>query len=209
MKKKNKIWMMLGIVVLLTMGTTLAVWHQRVEQTNHLVADTIKAQVVENYTTSQPEDTVKKEVSFENAGSTDVFVRVAYIETWEKKDTNGKVMLLSNKLNDADVANKNWTTSFSSEWQDGGDGWFYYKYVLPAGECTEKILDSVTFPDYEQEDYLDYRGADYSLYFKVEMLQASTGEATLNKDTVNKEASQVVFGKSATVDFNTNTVVWQ
>lgn len=60
-----------------------------------------------------------------------------------------------------------------------------------------------------QEAYQNYGDADYSLYFKVEMLQASTGDATLNKDTVNQEASQTVFGKSADVDYKTNAVTWQ
>lgn len=205
----KKLWVVCGLSVLLVIGTTLAVWHQRIQQTNHLEADTIKAQVVENFTPCEPKDTVTKDVSLKNEGTTDVFVRVAYVETWEKKDKNNETMLLSNQLSGKDVATKNWTDSFSADWQDGGDGWFYYKYVLPAGGSTAKILNNVTFPDYMQEAYQNYGDADYSLYFKVEMLQASTGDATLNKDTVNQEASQTVFGKSADVDYKTNAVTWQ
>ena len=206
---RKKLWVVCGLSVLLVIGTTLAVWHQHIQHTNHLEADTIKAQVVENFKPSEPKDTVTKDVSFKNEGTTDVFVRVAYVETWEKKDKNNETMLLSNQLSGKDVATKNWTDSFSADWQDGGDGWFYYKYVLPAGGSTAKILNNVTFPDYMQEAYQNYGDADYSLYFKVEMLQASTGDATLNKDTVNQEASQTVFGKSADVDYKTNAVIWQ
>lgn len=169
----------------------------------------MKATVTEKYAPSTPDGTVTKEVSFKNDGTTDAFLRVAYVENWQKEDAEGNSVLLSNKANGTDVAVKNWTESFSGDWQDGKDGWFYYKYVLPSGESTEKILNSVTFPDYRQESYKSYADADYSLYFKVEMLQASTGDATLNKDKVNKEASKTVFGKSATVDYVYKTVTWK
>ncbi|SHJ30917.1 BsaA family SipW-dependent biofilm matrix protein [Hespellia stercorisuis] len=208
-KRRKHIGAILGLSALLVIGTTFAVWYQRVQHTNHLVADTIRAEVTENYTPGEPENTVTKEVSFKNAGTTDVFVRAANIETWEKKDSSDEHMILSNKLDGQDVAVKNWTEVFSADWQDGGDGWFYYKHILKAGESTQDILSSVTFPDYTQPVYQEYEDADYSLYFKVEMLQASTGDATLNKDTVNEEASQTVFGKSLFVDYDSSTVTWQ
>lgn len=190
-------------------GTTLAIWHQNIQKTNNLKADSMKATVTEKYTPSTPDSTVTKEVSFKNDGTTDAFLRVAYVENWQKEDAEGNSVLLSNKANGTEVAVKNWTKSFSDYWQDGKDGWFYYKYVLQSGESTEKILNSVTFPDYRQEAYKSYADADYSLYFKVEMLQASTGDATLNKDKVNEEASKTVFGKSATVDYVYKTVTWK
>lgn len=208
-KIRKKLWAVPGLAVLSVIGITFAVWHQGIQHTNHLEADTIKAEIVENYTPSKPVDTVTKEVSFKNAGTTDVFVRIAYIESWEKKDKNNDPILLSNQVNGKDVTTKNWAEHFTSKWYDGGDGWFYYRQILPAGQSTEEILNSVTFPDDTQGAYQGYGDADYSLYFKVEMLQASTGDATLNKDTVNQEASQTVFGKSAMVDYRTNVVIWQ
>lgn len=208
-KTKKKLWMILGLSALIVAGTTLAIWHQNIQKTNHLKADSMKATVTEKYTPSTPDSTVTKEVSFKNDGTTDAFLRVAYVENWQKEDAEGNSVLLSNKANGTEVAVKNWTKSFSDYWQDGKDGWFYYKYVLQSGESTEKILNSVTFPDYRQEAYKSYADADYSLYFKVEMLQASTGDATLNKDKVNEEASKTVFGKSATVDYVYKTVTWK
>ncbi|HFI0082141.1 TPA: BsaA family SipW-dependent biofilm matrix protein [Streptococcus suis] len=208
-KTKKKLWVILGLSALIVAGTTLAIWHQNIQKTNHLKADSMKATVTEKYTPSTPDSTVTKEVSFKNDGTTDAFLRVAYVENWQKEDAEGNSVLLSNKANGTEVAVKNWTKSFSDYWQDGKDGWFYYKYVLQSGESTEKILNSVTFPDYRQEAYKSYADADYSLYFKVEMLQASTGDATLNKDKVNEEASKTVFGKSATVDYVYKTVTWK
>lgn len=56
----------------------------------------------------------------------------------------------------------------------------------------------LTFPDYSGE-YKEYEGADYQLYFRMELLQASDSQSTLNSAEVNKNASQTVFGKEATV----------
>lgn len=210
MRNRGKImWLVGGLICLLAAGNTFAFWSQRVEHTNHLVADEIKAEVVENYKSSKPEQTVVKEVSFHNSGSTDAFVRIAYVETWEKEDTNKEKLILSNQADETDIATKNWTDSFNSQWQDGGDGWLYYNSILKAGESTDNILESVTFPDYTEDKYKDYENADYSLYFKVEMLQASTGDATLNKEKVNADASVTVFGKTAVVDADNGTVTWQ
>ncbi|MGU8456276.1 BsaA family SipW-dependent biofilm matrix protein [Clostridium perfringens] len=206
---KNNLWAVLGLSVMFVIGTTLAIWYQSIQHTNHLGADTIKADVIENYTPSEPDGTVTKKVSFKNSGSTDVFVRVAYVETWEKEDQNNEKVILNNKLNETDIATKNWTNDFYTDWSDGGDGWLYYNYILKAGESTQEILNSVTFPDYAQAEYKNYGDAEYSLYFKVEMLQASTGDATLNRDEVNTEASQTVFGKLPFVNYNSNTVTWK
>ncbi len=209
MKKFLKLGCLAGLLLVFTVGFIYAVWHQEVSQVNHLVADTIEAKMVENYTPSEPVGTVTKEVSFQNNGTTDVFLRVAKVETWTKKDEDNQEEILSNTLADkTEVATKNWTSAWTNQWQDGNDGWFYYKYVLGPGETTDKILSSVTFPDTEQEAYQAYADADYALYFKVEMLQASTGDATLNKDDVNEKASTDVFGKQATVNQSTGNVTW-
>ena len=207
MKKNKKSLFLLGVTALIVTGATFAVWHQNIQKTNHLKADNLDAEVVEEFVESEPEGTVTKEVSFKNTGTTDVLVRIAYVENWQKKDTDGNSVLLNNKIDEKEVASKNWTKTFSDRWQKGTDGWFYYRYVLLKGESTDKILESVTFPDYEQEAYRDYADAEYSLHFKVEMLQASTGDATLNKDKVNEDASKTVFGKKATVN-DDGTVIW-
>ena len=104
-------------------------------------------------------------------------------------------------MNGKDVATKNWINGFGQSggnWTDGGDGWYYYNKILKPGAATEDILESVTFPDYSGK-YKEYEGADYQLYFRMELLQASDSQSTLNSAEVNKNASQTVFGKEATV----------
>jgi hypothetical protein len=131
--------------------------------------------------TISPGSTLTKEISFTNIGSAPLFLRISYVETWE----NGEEWLEDDGAN----CTKNWTSAFASEW-DFKDGWYYYKKVLPAGVNTGNILESISFPSELPKEYLE--GA-YSLDFMVEALQLS------NEADVNTQATQEIFGKTATV----------
>lgn len=200
-KRKKLITFTMGCVALLLIGGMFAYWSGQLEHTNQLKADVTKAKIVENFQqNAKPNATVPKEVSFQNNSSSAMFLRVSYAETWEKEDGDERI-LLNNQQNQTDVATKNWTGEWNdnSLWQDGGDGWFYYKKVLAPKTTTAPVLTSVTFPDYTGV-YEEYKGADYQLYFRMELLQASDSQSTLNSDEVNTKASQTVFGKKAVVD---------
>lgn len=197
-----------GCLALLLIGSSFAFWTGKIEHTNELKADKINAKIEEAFEASEPSGTVQKKVTFKNDSSNASFLRVSYAETWEKSENNNKT-LLNNQLNGKDVATKKWKNGFAQstgEWTDGGDGWFYYNKILKPGATTDEILDSVSFPDYSGE-YLEYKDADYQLYFRMELLQASDSQSTLNSDEVNKKALQTVFGKEAMV--NGETVVWK
>ena len=137
--------------------------------------------------TITPGGTKTKQASFSNTGSSPVFVRVAYSEMW----TNGTAWL----EDDGTHATKNWTAAWASDWWDGGDGFYYYKKVLAAGGSTGNILNSVTFPAALEAEYAN---GQYDLNFLVEAVQLSDEAA------VNTDATQKVFGKTATVTI-TNT----
>ena len=211
MRKKRKIMLLLfGCLALLLIGSSFAFWSGKMEHTNKLKADTMNAEIQEEFNseTAKTSGTVPKEVTFKNDSSSASFLRVSYGETWEKTE-DGEKILLNNQVNGTDVATKNWKNGFaknSALWTDGGDGWFYYNKILKPGTETEKILESVTFPEYSGE-YKDYEDANYQLYFRMELLQASDSQSTLNSDEVNKKASQTVFGKEATV--SGTTVSWK
>ena len=211
MQKKKKIMLfVLGCLALLLVGSSFAFWSGKIEHTNVLKADTMNAEIKETFDSdnAKPSGTVQKKVSFKNDSSSAAFLRVSYGETWEKTEEKEK-LLLNNQVNGADVATKNWLNGFgenSELWTDGGDGWYYYNKILKPGAATENILESVIFPDYSGE-YKEYEGADYQLYFRMELLQASDSQSTLNSAEVNKNASQTVFGKEATV--TGETVNWK
>lgn len=198
-----------GLAAALMACAVYAYWNASLGHVNELEADSVKAGITETFDQgSTPEGTVTKKVSFSNSGSAAAFLRISYAESWTSGSGDDK-HLLSNTADGSDVAGKNWTAFFrdGDSWEKGSDGWYYYKKMLKPGESTENILDSVTFPEYTGK-YQEYGSADYELYFRMELLQASDSQSTLNSDEVNGEASKTVFGRTAAVDDEGN-VSWK
>lgn len=191
-------------------GTTFAWQKWDLDITNELRSHTTAVSVDEEFDENDPFD--HKKVKFKNEGSSSVFLRVSYTEYWQKGD-----YILSNQVGDEIVAvkigpgNKNdWSNR--DGWPDINDwqlidGWYYYKKVLKKGESTSEILSRVVIPENFAEKFPEYVGAQYHLYFKVEAVQCSDGNNTLNSGAVNADATQKMFGKTATVD-SAGNVTW-
>ena len=176
---------LLVIGVLGIVGSTYSWNAHKVEQENNIQSRNTGVAVVENFPnqTIVPDANRVKEVAFENTGTSAVFLRVAMSERWE---TDSEIIL------GAAYPSKDRPANFSTYWEysdpaTGGDGWYYYKYVVPRGVKTENILNSVTFPTSCPA------GADYLLDFIVETVQAS------NENVVNAAATQAVFGREGTI----------
>lgn len=194
---KLKVKAILPVAALLAaaaIGTTFAWQHWELSVTNELKAHTTQVEVSEDFT----DKTLKKEVKFTNTGSSSVFLRVAYSEYWEK---DGKI--LSNTVNGKPIAQKKWkdvwtgtNPKVSAEWTHCSDGWSYYNTSLKPQDATNVILAEakVNSADLPEE----YVGANYHLYFKVEVVQCSDGFHTANSDEVNVAAINQVFAKSLT-----------
>jgi len=162
---------------------TFALNMQRVSQQNYLQSRNTGIQIKKNF----PDDTISagsvntKEVAFINTGSSSVFLRIAYLETWE----NGGTWL----QDDGTHCVKNWSNSFTDDWVFI-DGWYYYKKVLPAGGTTGNILNSIEFPGDLDPDYSE---GSYTLDFLAEAVQLS------NEAAVNDQAVMTVFDRVASV----------
>lgn len=190
---KRPVWLLLLISAVLMyagIGWVYAWNMHQTSQENMLQSRKTSVEIVEVC----PDKTIEmdasrtKEVSFINTGTSAVFLRIAYSETW----TNGGVWL----QDDGTLVTKNWTSSWTGgvDWIDGGDGWYYYTKVLPAGGSTADILSSITFTsilDYEYEE------GTYTLDFIAEVVQLS------NEASVNTATTQTVFGRAATVSNTT------
>lgn len=152
----------------------------------------------------------QKVVSFENQGTADVFIRVAYAEQWENENE-----LLSSQNSDGhDVAKKFKDTQLKNsmenmfpedEWMLGNDGWYYYRYVLEAAndsdtDQTKPLLTAVDFSNVSSQES-EYNGADYELHFQVEAVQAS------DDYELNVEAVDTVFGSKVRLN-GTQPVDW-
>lgn len=208
LKKKRYIFLLAGILAVGIIGSTFAFWKGEVKVENELTADTVDVDIDENFPDPSTDGSVTKEVKFTNTGSSEVFLRVACVEYWEKT-VNDETVLLPNQVTVQDalinVATKAWNDgglNNEENWVKGNDGWYYYKKILAPGESTPQILDSVSFPNYEQDPYKDYKDADYHLYFKTEVVQC-----TPDDNNLNKKATEEIFRYTGQVDDEDGTTV--
>ena len=126
-KKKNMIKLS-GIALLAALtvgiGSTSAVIRHQIDLKNEISADTVVIEVEEDLADDNQSDWTKpKKVSFKNSGSADVFLRVAYSESWSTAGgADGEKELLSNKMpdSDSDVASK---VVSGENWELREDGW--------------------------------------------------------------------------------------
>ena len=196
----------LGVLSLICVGSVHSWNVHETNQQNTLTSHTTQINIDENFA-GQPVvsagETVLKEVQFHNEGSSPVFLRVAFIETFERVTGNGE--WLAYDPQDTNVV-KNWTDEWEEDWMYIS-GWYYYKKVLPAGEATDLILESVSFSANLDPEYAD---ANYKLAFIAEAVQLS------DEHDVNTGATQKVFGEKARVEnavtengaVISGTVVW-
>lgn len=182
------------------------------------------AVVVHNLTLENPiktppvEGTIKEELSgtskkaaFKNTGEADVFLRVAYTETWTYTDAEGEHILpnYAKKTGSTEtyrVASPEWVNT--DRWQlDPGSGWLYYYKALPVGETTELIVDQVDFagtgsnPEVSLNELVDgdkYREAEYDLHFTLEVVQAS------DDVQVSRDAIAALFGEDKSSSIRDN-----
>jgi hypothetical protein len=179
----------LVLVPLICVGGVHALSVHETSLRNTLQSHTTQITIAENFaedSTISPGETVIKEVRFKNEGSSPAFLRVAYIETFERVSGYGEWL-----VNDSQNTNvtKNWTDEWTEDWIHI-EGWYYYKKVLPASGITDLIMESVSFASVLDPNFA---GANYEIDFIAEAVQLSDEEG------VNTNATKTVFGKSATV----------
>ena len=197
MTKKN-IWkrflpIALLLVVLAAVGVTGATIVHKVSLENP-----IKTPKVEGTIEEEPSGTTKN-TQFKNTGEADVFLRVAYADSWSYT-VEGETQLLPNEAQKKDgtgtmtVAEPNWNET--NNWSLGKDGWLYYKKVLKVGETTPKIVEAVSFKDSATLDTLvdaaAYKNGKYELHFTMEVVQAS------DEIQVSEDAIRTLWGSEYT-----------
>jgi len=157
----------------------------------------IKTPVVEGGITENL-DQGAKEVSFTNNGEADVFLRVAFAQSWVAHDGT----VLPNNIVDASgqalpVAVP--SLSLDGNWEGGEDGWYYYKRVLPGSasgmqdRSTEKLVRGVDFMDLTGIEDQRYKNAEYKFHFTMEIVQSS------DDWNVSRKAVQRLFDRDISV----------
>ncbi len=203
MKNKNKrrissLASILMILITTTIVGVYAYYQMDADVTNEFIIGENKGSIEEDFP-ENPEfnGPVTKIVRFQNTGDYDQIIRVRYSETWTDKTGN----IISNKVNNHSVVIKNWTTIWPEAaggnqddlWLYGGDGWFYYRKVLPAhsgnSSITAPILTELRLNQaLNSEELKKYSKGNYSLSFQLEHVQAT------------EAAVEEVFGKDCTID---------
>lgn len=177
-------------------GSTGAVIRHQIALKNQIKTPTVEVAVHEE-TGAVTEGQKQKKVQFHNTGEADIFLRVAYAETWKSDGEEEDVLLANNKKAltgggaPIDIASKGEIFPMA-DWQYV-DGWYYYRHVLPAGQSTGYVLEAVDFSKVgektgEKADI--YEAAGYELHFQTEAVQAS------DELEVSRDAAEELFGKT-------------
>ena len=184
--KKKPLYFLLLLLVLGIVGTTFAYYYTEIAIPNQFRAMTYNVTIEEEFNNTWG----TKKVSFVNNEETNtpVVLRINYNELW-RKEVNGVKLSLDNNVNGTNVVIKNWTTAFTNDFIDGGDGWYYYKKTL-AAEASVQVLDSIALNESlisTSPYYDDYKSYTYELDFNFEAIQASSS------------AISEIWGKTATI----------
>ena len=184
--KKKPLFFLLLLLVLGIVGTTFAYYYTEIAIPNQFRAMTYNVTIEEEFNNTWG----TKKVSFVNNEETNtpVVLRINYNELW-RKEVNGVKLSLDNNVNGTNVVIKNWTTAFTNDFIDGGDGWYYYKKTL-AAEASVQVLDSIALNESlisTSPYYDDYKSYTYELDFNFEAIQASSS------------AISEIWGKTATI----------
>ena len=171
--KKKPLIFLLMFLVLGIVGTTFAYYYTEIAIPNQFRAMTYNVTIEEEFNNTWG----TKKVSFVNNEETNtpVVLRINYNELW-RKEVNGVKLSLDNNVNGENVVEKGWTTAFTNDFIDGGDGWYYYKKTLNAEESVQ-VLESISLKENlirTSPYYDDYKSYTYELDFNFEAIQASS-----------------------------------
>lgn len=114
-----------------------------------------------------PGTNVNKDAKVKNTATYDQIIRVKFDKVW--KNADGKNL----NTDFIELKYQNTTTSNeSNKWIEGTDGYFYYNGVVPAGEATAYLLDSVKLSDKVDNNY---KNVGYDVIVHAEGIQAANG----------------------------------
>ncbi|MBP5633462.1 hypothetical protein J6X13_00820 [Candidatus Saccharibacteria bacterium] len=186
-KKSKKFLLITPVLALVVVGAGLlivyALSHNSTVVTSNIPVGTGTVQIVDDSDLGFG----KKEVSFVNSDTSGIpmLLRIGYSETWKDGDNNA----VSNVYNGNNVVSKTWTSAFTDDFVDGGDGWYYYEKILNPSDSV-KVITAIALAE------PSYAAYDYDLNFRFEAIQA------------NSEAATTLWSKTATINTETSAVTW-
>lgn len=170
MKKRNiMMFSVIALAIALVAGGTMA-WFTSTPEAidNVFAAGTVEIEVNENgfedLTNVNPGDTHEKEVTIISNGSKQTYVRVSLTPEWIGADEL-ELPLLNDNIAVASF-------EIGDDWIDGGDGYYYYKFILDDEDNeTTPLITEVVFNGPAMNN--DYQGATFTLTVSADAVQAS------------------------------------
>ena len=172
MKNKKNYIRILGIIFAIVLFLSLggmvvyAAMTMREEKPNKFQISNLETKVEEIYnapTSMKPGDTVQKEVSVKNTGTSSQFVRVM-VQPEIKVEIDKDVILLPSKIGEEVILEGLNTT----DWKLGEDGYYYYLNMIKASETTKTKLFTKVKLNSQLKSI--YNGATFTLLIKVEAI---------------------------------------
>ncbi len=206
--KSRKVKAVAGLLALTLVVGSLAYFTKSMSIDNPFSTKKYGGETVEKFTPEtdwQPGGQVTKEVQAKNTGDYDLYVRVKFSEKWERngKVIDGTSLTSADKAKffpaNADTSVKDGSSVYKhlvgtegkdAKWQDGNDGYYYYKTILAPNEMTEKLMDYVTLCK-------DANMGDYKEEMKYALVDASkTADQLTDKDyTLTTAPTKIPEGK--------------
>lgn len=109
--------------------------------------------------------TVDKEVRIKNNSKSDALVRVSIVPRWVDENNNPWA-------GDTTFVKLNYSTDWAENWVKGEDSYFYYNKIIPTGESSKALLDSVTV-QLPKELGNRYKGKKLFIDVKAEAVMAT------------------------------------
>lgn len=149
-------------------GKEIARWFTDSDSvTNNFGVANVDVEIDENFTppTDWNGSTHEKLVKVQNNSTGPALIRITIQKRWVDEKENSWA-------GDANFIKLNFSKHEGNLWVNGDDGYFYYNKILPKGEVTEAILDSVELkiPEESKERYI---GKKVIVDVKTEAVQAT------------------------------------
>lgn len=167
-------FILLGVVVsatvfLYSMGQTYAALTDTDSIKNDFKVGNVQAEVEEIFqppTKLEPDVDYEKKVTVKNTGEQAIFIRVLSVPVLTKEQTDGSLLLLPIKNQDAENV---LTIDYNLvDWTDGNDGYFYYNKKLAEGETSQPLFEKVKMNSSAITE--DYTGAELTVEIKSEAI---------------------------------------
>lgn len=131
-RKKLLIVILCSVLTLGTITSAFVIMFLKDEKkvVNTFSRANISIEIVEEF-----DKETKENVKVHNTSNMSVFIRTKIVPQWTDKD--GNIVYKPCSFDDLDIT---WNKDFSKNWKLV-DGYYYYKYAVPAGGYTENIIN--------------------------------------------------------------------